>query len=54
MSILRLIGKAASGFAALALLSATPALADPAPYPAKVVTLVTHSSPGGGSDVFLR
>ena len=25
-----------------------------APYPQKVVTLVTHSSPGGGSDVFLR
>lgn len=30
------------------------AAADPAPYPQKVVTLVTHSSPGGGSDVFLR
>ncbi|GAB4069034.1 tripartite tricarboxylate transporter substrate binding protein [Ancylobacter sonchi] len=30
------------------------AAADPAPYPVKVVTLVTHSSPGGGSDVFLR
>ncbi|MCJ8142889.1 tripartite tricarboxylate transporter substrate binding protein [Ancylobacter sp. A5.8] len=28
--------------------------AQPAPYPQKVVTLVTHSSPGGGSDVFLR
>src|SRR5687767_2518905 len=25
-----------------------------APYPHKNVTLVTHSSPGGGSDVFLR
>lgn len=24
------------------------------PYPVKQVTLVTHSSPGGGSDVFLR
>jgi tripartite-type tricarboxylate transporter receptor subunit TctC len=24
------------------------------PYPHKNVTLVTHSSPGGGSDVFLR
>ena len=23
-------------------------------YPQRVVTLVTHSSPGGGSDVFLR
>ena len=30
------------------------ALADPAAYPHKVVTLVTDSSPGGGSDVFLR
>jgi len=30
------------------------ASAQPAPYPQKVVTLVTHSSPGGGSDVFLR
>jgi putative tricarboxylic transport membrane protein len=30
------------------------ASAEPAPYPHKVVTLVTHSSPGGGSDVFLR
>ena len=26
----------------------------PLPYPISVVTLVTHSSPGGGSDVFLR
>lgn len=26
----------------------------PLPYPVRVVTLVTHSSPGGGSDVFLR
>lgn len=33
---------------------ANPAEAQPAPYPHKVVTLVTHSSPGGGSDVFLR
>lgn len=30
------------------------AAADPAPYPQKVVTLITHSSPGGGSDVFVR
>lgn len=28
--------------------------AEPLAYPHKVVTLVTHSSPGGGSDVFLR
>jgi tripartite-type tricarboxylate transporter receptor subunit TctC len=25
-----------------------------APYPVKTVTLITHSSPGGGSDIFLR
>jgi putative tricarboxylic transport membrane protein len=30
------------------------AAAAPAPYPHRVVTLLTHSSPGGGSDVFLR
>ncbi|EUB99499.1 hypothetical protein PMI07_005780 [Rhizobium sp. CF080] len=53
MSIIKMIGKAASGLAALALLS-SPAFAEPAAYPVKVVTLVTHSSPGGGSDVFLR
>ncbi|WP_371348155.1 tripartite tricarboxylate transporter substrate binding protein [Ancylobacter sp. IITR112] len=28
--------------------------AEPLPYPHKVVTLVTHSSPGGGSDLLLR
>ena len=27
---------------------------EPSPYPHDVVTLITHSSPGGGSDVFLR
>ncbi len=26
----------------------------PVPYPQRIVTLVTHSSPGSGSDVFLR
>ncbi|MHB2169056.1 Bug family tripartite tricarboxylate transporter substrate binding protein [Alsobacter sp. R-9] len=30
------------------------AAAEPAAYPHKVVTLVTHSSPGAGSDIFLR
>ncbi len=54
MSIIKMIGKAATGLAALALLSSGPAFAEPAAYPVKVVTLVTHSSPGGGSDVFLR
>jgi tripartite-type tricarboxylate transporter receptor subunit TctC len=32
----------------------TAAGAAPAPYPVSRVTLVTHSSPGGGTDVFLR
>ena len=35
-------------------LATLPAAAQPAPYPVKLVALVTHSSPGGGSDVFLR
>jgi len=42
---------AAFAFAALGVATAS---AEPAAYPHKVVTLVTHSSPGGGSDVFLR
>lgn len=54
MNIIKTIGKAATGLAVLALLSSAPAFAEPAAYPVKVVTLVTHSSPGGGSDVFLR
>ncbi|WP_312793728.1 tripartite tricarboxylate transporter substrate binding protein [Tianweitania sp.] len=45
--------KALSAFGAIICLSA-PALAEPLAYPHNVVTLVTHSSPGGGSDVFLR
>src|SRR5919206_630488 len=52
------LGTAAMSWAAAALLGALSwtgaALAQPAEYPHKVVTLVTHSSPGGGSDVFLR
>jgi putative tricarboxylic transport membrane protein len=39
------------GFAAVSMM-AQPALA--AEYPHKTVKLVTHSSPGGGTDVFLR
>jgi tripartite-type tricarboxylate transporter receptor subunit TctC len=40
---------------ALSCLASLPASAqDKIAYPHKVVTLVTHSSPGGGSDVFLR
>jgi len=40
--------------AALTLCSVGAALAQPADYPVSRVTLVTHSSPGGGTDVFLR
>jgi putative tricarboxylic transport membrane protein len=36
------------------LTAALPVSAEPLNYPHDVVTLVTHSSPGGGSDVFLR
>lgn len=43
-----------AGAAIGSVLVAQQATAQPAPYPHKVVTLVTHSSPGGGSDVFLR
>ncbi len=39
--------------AVVALAAAPPCTAQTA-YPHEVVTLVTHSSPGGGSDVFLR
>ncbi|MEX0752240.1 MAG: tripartite tricarboxylate transporter substrate binding protein [Xanthobacteraceae bacterium] len=35
-------------------LASQPASSEPAAYPHKVITLVTHSSPGGGSDIFLR
>jgi tripartite-type tricarboxylate transporter receptor subunit TctC len=34
--------------------AAVPAAAQTVTYPHKSVTLITHSSPGGGSDVFLR
>jgi len=39
---------------ALALGSTAGGAAAQSAYPVKSVTLVTHSSPGGGSDVFLR
>lgn len=49
------LGAVAAGGLAFGLLAGTGDLrAEPAAYPHKVVTLVTHSSPGGGSDVFLR
>lgn len=45
-------GLAGAAAAGLALPKA--ALAAPAKYPQRTVSLITHSSPGGGSDVFLR
>ncbi|MDR6634806.1 tripartite-type tricarboxylate transporter receptor subunit TctC [Phyllobacterium sp. 1468] len=54
MNFMKSIGVAVLGLATAAILSSAAAKADPLPYPNKVVTLVTHSSPGGGSDVFLR
>jgi putative tricarboxylic transport membrane protein len=45
-------GRAAAAAMALATIVAVPATAQK--YPVSTVTLVTHSSPGGGSDVFLR
>ena len=44
----------AASLAALVAAPAARAAEQPLPYPVRVVTLVTHSSPGGGSDVFLR
>ncbi len=41
-------------FAALLLAATAPLATAQVPYPVKNVTLVTHSSPGGGSDVFVR
>lgn len=46
-------GKLGSAIGFLALVMTGAAVAQ-RPYPHDVVTLVTHSSPGGGSDVFLR
>ena len=46
--------KPATLLATLALLVPLAAAQAQAPYPQQRVTLVTHSSPGGGTDVFLR
>jgi tripartite-type tricarboxylate transporter receptor subunit TctC len=46
---LAVIGLAAGGFAL-----GSAAFAEDVKYPVDTVTLVTHSSPGGGSDVYLR
>lgn len=45
---------AAAALTALAATAQPQEAEPPLPYPVRVVTLVTHSSPGGGSDVFLR
>ena len=46
---------AAMGAIALATgLTSSPAHAQPSDYPVGRVSLVTHSTPGGGTDVFLR
>ena len=46
---------AALGALVAGLMAAFPATAqDKVPYPVDTVTLVTHSSPGGGTDVYLR
>ncbi|HEX2724836.1 MAG TPA: tripartite tricarboxylate transporter substrate binding protein [Beijerinckiaceae bacterium] len=52
--MLRITVAALTGLVALAGASSDQVRAEPAAYPHQVVTLVTHSSPGGGSDVFLR
>src|SRR4051812_14151659 len=46
--------KAAFVGLALACTGMSTAFAQAKPYPHKNVTIVTHSSPGGGSDVFVR
>jgi putative tricarboxylic transport membrane protein len=52
---MRALAIAAAVAASLSVWPLTRAVAQsPVDYPHKVVTLVTHSSPGGGSDVFLR
>ena len=57
----RMVGLKATLALSMACWSLSPVMAQnaatgaaPAPYPVSRVTLVTHSSPGGGSDVFLR
>jgi len=54
----RIVGLKAALALSMACWSLSPAMAQnaaaPAPYPVSRVTLVTHSSPGGGTDVFLR
>ena len=46
------LAKSIAAFASIAILS--PAVCGQTKYPQPTVTMVTHSSPGGGSDVFVR
>jgi putative tricarboxylic transport membrane protein len=51
----RFVRSAAVGALVVGLVATFPATAqDKVPYPVGTVTLVTHSSPGGGTDVYLR
>lgn len=52
---MRIVKSAAAGALVAGLVAAFPAAAqDKVPYPVNTVTLITHSSPGGGTDVYLR
>lgn len=48
------VSRAAVGVAAIAAIGAAVTAYAQTKYPKDVVTLATHSSPGGGSDIFLR
>jgi tripartite-type tricarboxylate transporter receptor subunit TctC len=54
MRFSQLIRAVAAAIGLLGLLAVPAAAQEKIAYPTDVVTLVTHSSPGGGSDVFLR
>jgi putative tricarboxylic transport membrane protein len=51
---MKLAWKSAAAFAVVAIAATAAGAQEKVPYPADTVTLVTHSSPGGGTDVFLR
>jgi putative tricarboxylic transport membrane protein len=51
---MKLAWKSAAAFAVVAIAATAAGAKEKVPYPADTVTLVTHSSPGGGTDVFLR
>lgn len=52
--MMRILPAAVLGLVGLFSAFADSARAEPVAYPHRVVALITHSSPGGGSDVFLR